>query len=34
MKAIEKGPLPDSIVADIEEIWEELRPEKEDKYIL
>jgi hypothetical protein len=33
MKSIEKGPLPGRIVADIEEIWEELRAEKENNYI-
>lgn len=33
LKSIAKGPLPERIIADIQDIWEGLRAEKEDKYI-
>ena len=33
LKSIANGPLPEAVVAVIEEIWEGLKAEKEDHYI-
>jgi hypothetical protein len=33
LESIAKGPLPESIVTVIENIWSDLKPEKENNYI-
>lgn len=34
LKSIANGPLPEAVVAAIEEIWEGLKAKKEDHYIV